>query len=283
MSYPLPTIAASMLTFTGMGFSSSLDKLDRLIQNGSTNPVMLMAMINGDPLLTAQIIGQANSTSSQEFLRLAPAITHLGMGSVHGIIRSTKPIPSSLRSPLATCWALANNCAHMTGLILRQCHPRITASVDAATAFNAGLLHDLGSIVGLISYHSEYQAAAELLTNSSHSFDRLLRDQIGADPATMGTLLATYWRLPDPLISAIRFHHAPLRATGYEDVVAVVHLARCLVRALGFTAGADRYLERVDEAIFDHLGLPFSAIELILTQFYEQMNEQEMFEVGMMA
>ena len=65
--------------------------------------------------------------------------------------------------------------------------------------------------------------------------------------------------------------------------MAIVHLSRCLVRALGFTAGADRYIEPLDEAIFDYLGLPFSAIESILTQFYDQMNDLEMYEVGMMA
>jgi len=275
MSFPLPTIAASMLTFTGMGFPSSLDKTDRLIQAGSTNPVMLTALINGDPLLTAQILGQANSTSPQEIIRLGPAITYLGMGSVHGIVRSTKPIPSALRAQLATCWALASNCAHMTELVLGKCHKKVTERLDATTLYNAGLLHDLGNIVALISYPEEYQAAGKLSSQTSPAFDRLLRDHIGADPVTLGT--------PSPFISAIRFHQTPLRAEGFQDLVAIVHLSRCLVRALGFTAGADRYLEHLDEAIFDYLGLPFSAIELILAQFYDQMNDLEMYEVGMMA
>ncbi len=283
MSFPLPTIAASILTFTGMGFPSSLDKIDRLIRNNATNPMMLTALINGDPLLTAQILGQANSTSPQEIIRLGPAITYLGMGSVHGIIRSTKPIPSALRAQLATCWTLSSNCAHMTGIVLRQCHKKVTERLDATTVFNAGLLHDLGHIMALIAYPEEYQTAGKSMSQTSPSFDRLLREHIGADPITLGTLLATYWRLPSPITNAIRFQQSPLRAEGFQDLVAIVHLSRCLVRALGFTAGADRYLENIDQAIFEYLGLPFSAIELILTQFYEQMNDLEMYEVGMMA
>jgi HD-like signal output (HDOD) protein len=281
MNLPLPTLAASVLTFTGMGFPSSLNKIDRLIQNGTANPVMLTALINGDPLLTAQILGQANSTNPLEITRLAPAITYLGMGSVHGLIRSTKPIPSHLRASAATCWTLASNCAHMTNIVLRKCQAKAVKQLDPAAVFNAGLLHDLGHLMTLLNFNNEYQLAAQTSTPTSAPFDRLLRNHIGADPATLGTLLATYWRLPHNIINTIRFHQTPLQAEGFQDLVSIVHVSRCLVRALGFTAGADRYLERLDEAIFEHLDLPFSAIESILTEFYEQMNDLEMYEVGM--
>lgn len=282
MSLPLPTIAARMLTVACMGFASSRDKIDRLITEGSAPLTVLVALISADPLLSAQVLGQANSTSRAEITQLTNAITHLGVGSVHGLVKASLPIPEGLRRDLAGCWSLANACANMTRVLAEYCAPTLAAKSDEETLHTAGLLHDVGTIVAMMHFGEEYARAINRLGEPGSHINRLVREEIGADQIALGTLLASYWRLPPLITTCIRYHQQPLRADGFQETVALVHVARCLVRACGFVAGADRFLEPLDEEAMALLKLRISDLERILERFYDQMEELELYE-GVLA
>jgi HD-like signal output (HDOD) protein len=282
MSLPLPTIAARMLTVSCMGFPSSLDKIDRLIIEGSAPLSVLVALIGADPLLTAQVLGQANSSSGGELTQLTNAMAHLGLGSVHGLVKGSLPIPEAMRRDMAGCWSLANACANMTRILADYCTPTLVAKIDDETLHAAGLLHDLGTIVALVHFNAEYQRAVERIDERGANLNRLLREELGADQVALGTLLATYWRLPPLITACIRYHQRPLQADGFQETVALVHVARCLVRACGFVAGADRFLDPLDEEAMQLLKLRISDLERILDRFYDQMEELELYE-GVLA
>ncbi|HEX3135723.1 MAG TPA: HDOD domain-containing protein [Planctomycetota bacterium] len=282
MSLPLPTIAARMLTVSCLGFPSSLDKIDRLIVEGSAPISVLVALISADPLLTAQVLGQANSSSGAELTQLTNAMTHLGLGSVHGLVKGSLPIPDTLRRDLAGCWSLANACANMTRILADYCTPTLGAKADEETLHAAGLLHDLGTIVALMHFNDEYQRAVARLDERGAHLNRLLREELGADQVALGTLLATYWRLPPLITACIRYHQRPLQADGFQETVALVHVARGLVRACGFVAGPDRFLDPLDEEAMLLLKLRISDLERILDRFYDQMEELELYE-GVLA
>lgn len=282
MSLPLPTIAARMLMVSCMGFASSRDKIDRLITEGSAPLSVLVALISADPLLSAQVLGQANSTSHAEITQLTDAMTHLGLGSVHGLVKASLPIPDGLRRDLAGCWSLANACANMTRVLADYCAPTLAAKSEEETLHAAGLLHDLGTIVAMTHFGEEYARAVNRLGEHGSHINRLVREEIGADQIALGTLLASYWRLPPLITACIRYHQQPLRADGFQETVALVHVARCLVRACGFVAGADRFLEPLDEEAMSLLKLRISDLERILEQFYDQMEELELYE-GVLA
>ncbi len=278
MSLPLPTIAARMLTVSCLGFPSSRDKIDRLVEEGSAPLSVLVALISADPMLTAQVLGQANSTSTSDITQLTNAMSHLGLGSVHGLVRDSLPIPDGLRRDLAGCWSLANACANMTRVLADYCTPTLAAKSDEETLHAAGLLHDLGTIVAMAHFSEEYARAVARLDGERTSINRLLREELGADQVALGTLLASYWRLPPLITACIRYHQQPLRADGFQETVALVHVSRCLVRACGFVAGADRFLEPLDEEAMALLKLRISDLERILDRFYDQMEELELYE-----
>jgi HD-like signal output (HDOD) protein len=278
MTHPLPTIAARLLTVSCMGFPSSLDKIDRLLTEGSAPRSVLVGLISADPLLSAQVLGQANSSAHTDITQLTAAMSHLGLSSVHGLVRSSLPIPPTLRRDLAGCWSLANACANMTRVLADYCTPTLAAKADAETLHLAGLLHDLGTIVALVHFPEDHARAAARLDERGSSLARLLREELGADQVTLGTLLATYWRLPPLLTACIRYHQRPLQADGYQETVALVHVSRCLVRACGFIAGADRFVEPLDDNALTLLRLHASDLERILENFYDQMAELELYE-----
>jgi HD-like signal output (HDOD) protein len=280
MPLSLPSIIGRLMTVTSMGFPSTLQKIDLLLNDTSVNQTMLMALINSDPLLTAQIIGQANSVSPNDITHLPTAINFLGMGCAHGMIRSTPAIPDAQRKVMASCWTMAGHCAIMSDIILRYSSAAIRAQLDAATLSNAALLHDLGTLTTIAYFPEEYRLAASQLTAHGPAFDQLMRQHLGADPTAIGALIATHWRLPQAFVVAMRYHQQPQKADHLRELVAIVHLARFLVRALGYTAGADIYLERLDETVFSQLEVPYAQVETILNEFYDRVQELEMFEAG---
>ena len=283
MTLPLPTIAARMMTVACFGFPSNRDKIDRLVSEGTAPLSVLVALIGTDPLLSAQVLGQANSASSAELTQLTTAMAHLGLGSVHGLVKASVPVPDHLRRDLAGCWSLANACANMTRVLADYCTPTLAAKSDEETLHLAGLLHDLGTIVAMTHFGDDYaRAVARLDGPGNQNINRLLREELGADQVALGTLLATYWRLPPLITACIRYHQQPLRADGFQETVALVHVARCLVRACGFVAGADRFLDPLDEPALALLKLRISDLERILERFYDQMEELELYE-GVLA
>jgi HD-like signal output (HDOD) protein len=282
MSLPLPTIAARMMTVPCLGFPSSRDKLDRLVSEGTAPLTVLVALIGTDPLLSAQVLGQANSSSAGDITQLTAAIAHLGLGSVHGLVKAVQPVPDALRRDLAGCWSLANACANMTRVLADYCTPTLAAKSDEETLHLAGLLHDLGTIVAMTHFPEAYARAAARLDENGTHLNRLLREELGADQIALGTLLATYWRLPPLITACIRYHQRPLQADGFQETVALVHVSRCLVRACGFVSGPDRFLDPIDEPAMALLKLRISDLERILERFYDQMEELELYE-GVLA
>jgi HD-like signal output (HDOD) protein len=278
MSMPLPSIAARLLTVSCMGFTSSLDKLARLVAEGSAPMSVLVSLIGADPMLTAQVLGQANSTSTADISQLSAAMSHLGLGSVHGLVRTSMPIPAALRKNLASCWSLANSCATMTRVLANYCGPTLSAKSDSETLHAAGLLHDLGTIVAQIHFPNEYAKAICRLDERSADLSRLLREELGTDQAALGTLLASYWRLPPQITACIRYHQSPMETDNFHETVALVHVARGLVRACGFVAGADRFLDPMDEGAMALLKIRSGDMERILELFYDQMEELELYE-----
>ncbi len=100
---------------------------------------------------------------------------------------------------------------------------------DADTAATAGLLHDCGMLILASRLPREFAAAQALAREQD--LDAAVAEQkaIGTDHAALGAALLALWGLPDQLVEAVLFHHAPPPAT--MGPLAAVHLAQCAVAA----------------------------------------------------
>jgi HD-like signal output (HDOD) protein len=281
MNLPLATIAARVVGMSCVGFPRSLDKIDRLISEGDAPLGVVAAVIATDPLLTAQLLGTANATSPKEITQLSEALTYLGLGAVHGLVRGSGHIPEGRRKELAGCWALANATGTMVRVLAAHCGGSLALRLDNETLHVAGLLHDLGTVVAMLHFDGQLTRASARLDAGDGPLPRLLRQELGADTQALGTLLATTWRLPALLVAPLRHHRHPLRAEDFQELSCLVHVARTLVRACGFIAGRDRFLEAIDEDALKLLKLTMTDITVVLDRFYEEMEELELYEVAL--
>lgn len=108
----------------------------------------------------------------------------------------------------------------------------------ADAAFVAGMLHDVGRLVG-----AERRG--------------LGRDDVEVHHAHLGAYLLGIWGLPFPVIEAVALHHPPLTVPlqGYDTLVAV-HVASALVEErLGAHAGLSDGAAGLDRTVIAALGL----------------------------
>jgi HD-like signal output (HDOD) protein len=278
MTIPLATIAARMVSVTGASFPRSLDKIDRLINQATVPTHVVLAVLGTDPMLSAQVLAEANATSASEITQLSAAILHIGLGSVHGLVRAASPVPTEHRRALSACWNQANACANMTRLIAAACAPRLQAHYDDETLQIAGLLHDIGTIVAILQFPDEYRRACDRLERQATPLPILLKEELGAETAQLGALLAQTWRLPAIFVACIRYHAQPLATESFREITSLVHVARILVRACGFHNERDRFLESLDEEVLKKLDLHLSDFERLVEQFLNEMEENELYE-----
>ncbi len=135
---------------------------------------------------------------------------------------------------------------------------QISASVSAADAFLAGLVHDVGKVALATCWPKSYARIVERVQREHTCVCDLEEELFGLDHTVAGKRLAARWRLPRSLVDCVWLHHqgadsVPSSLTN-APLLRVVQLADEVVRRerigfSGYQAVADT------EALADRLGL----------------------------
>jgi putative nucleotidyltransferase with HDIG domain len=187
--------------------------------------------------LTAKILKLVNSAFfglPQQISSPAKAVSLLGMDIIQALVLTSGTFHKfkKLNIPgfsLETMWQHAMAVASFSKIIAQR------AGLDhkvIETAFMAGLLHDLGTL--LLAAHLP-EAFAQILKmkqeRSCSTIDAELA-VIGTSHAAIGAYLLGLWGLPDAIIDAAAFHHAPAQRDfkGLSPLV-IAHVADGLAHA----------------------------------------------------
>lgn len=283
---PRPTLKAALTTCIPFSFERSIAKVDSMAGDASCTPTLLAAIIASDPLLSAAVIGRARAAaprSRDTIITLTNAISLLGMSMVQGVVRAVLPIDADWRRTMAAHWALANATATMLRIVVGLCRDPDLKATDEGTLHLCGLLHDLGAIIGQRHFSQRYMDAVQTVAhNRSKTLDQALKESYGLDTTAIGTLVARTWRLPEIMVTCIRYSARPEAATDHRALACAVHVSRTLVRACGFTVPGDPYVTELSEIAMDELGLRYGEIETAIRLFHEDMDELEVYE-GVLA
>jgi len=105
-------------------------------------------------------------------------------------------------------------------------------------AFIAGLLHDLGRLLIAISAADEYTEIMALYAAHDRTLCDCEREVLGLDHAEISALALSVWNLPEPIQTAVRYHHRPDEdptpsETGLTEISRVVFAVDSYVNCLG--------------------------------------------------
>lgn len=207
-------------------------------------------IVSQDPGMTAQVLRLVNSAYfglRREISSPADAVSYLGLGTVTSLVLCShifKQVDSHVASWLGldSIWRHAMN----TGRLARDIVERRggdTRTRDDALA--AGLLHSAGRLILAVNFPEAYESAVILSQGGTMTLCDAERTLMNVTHAEVGAYLLGIWGLPNAIIEAVAYHHAPSECVHRRfSTLTAVHAACALDREAcggkGEAAGADR-------------------------------------------
>ena len=210
---------------------SSMDQDD-------TDVHVLAQKIELDQGLAAKTLRIANSSfygMQSKVTSIPQAVSVLGFHSIRTVVTacaltgSFAPVSGGFDFQAFWRHSLA------TAIAARLLAPHLR--VNPETAFTAGLLHDLGTLVLVTRFPAEHALVRSYRQAHDCQMAEAELAVIGIDHAQVGSALAAYWKFPEAIQQAVADHHAidRLEAGGLP---LGVHMANAVALALDL-AGVD--------------------------------------------
>jgi len=198
----------------------------------------IVDLVSCDESISAQCLRVANSAlyfRSREVRSVHGAIVVLGVRQIREILLSCSllnllPKQSWVIDPLLF-WEHSLGC----GLVSRFC-ARKARFREPERAYLAGLLHDLGELVNMMSFQEEFRAAAQLARSEQIPLHQAERSALGFTHCDTGKILAEHWRLPEDIAEVVEHHHDVQQAKIHPVLVALISLSDqlCHAHELGY-------------------------------------------------
>jgi len=160
------------------------------------------------------------------------------------------------------------------------CASKIIANMKnsglANDVFTAGLIHDAGKLIlgpYILEWKEEFQ---QFMADGRKTFLNAEREILGFDHSQIAAEVCKNWLIPQPLATAIEYHHYPSRSQGSE-LAYIVHVADAIAMMTGLGLGADGLNYQMDDKAVEFLGLQRRDISNIMVEilaFVEKTSEE---------
>lgn len=204
-----------------------------------------------DTALAARILKIVNSPYYNFPSRvdtISRAVTILGTNDLFALATAVSAaqvfanIPSALVKPEhfwrhSVCTGLASRA------LARRC-----GVLHDERLYVAGLLHDVGSLILYRKFPNKVSAVLMASAGDEEVLCRVEQEMFGFDHAEIGGALLELWKLPASLLSAVRYHHEPERATDSRLEAAVVHIGNVAANRIGRSTFMDTEIASDSEA-----------------------------------
>jgi putative nucleotidyltransferase with HDIG domain len=203
----------------------------------------VIQMLSYDQVMTARILRFANSAyvgSPTPPKTVNEAINRIGLNALREMvcISAVSGLMVPDRCPdfeLRVFWRHSVAAACCASSLAR------TVGANAAHAFTAGLLHDVGRMVLACAFPAEYSRTLRYQADQACTVVEAEHATIGIDHVQTGLELSRRWQLADDLQEAIAHHHAAtvLEAPMPTSLPPIVYLANLIGHAVDLSDGED--------------------------------------------
>lgn len=251
-------------------------KIIQIVENPKSTARDLHDVIKNDPALAARILKVVNSAFyglPGQVSSMDRAIVLLGLSAVKNI---------SIAASMTHLFNSGNQIDGFSGSEVWRHSIAVAVASRMLTAaqgrpaveesFLSGLVHDLGLLVERQMFAKQLVALMAQVKTGPANWCELENELIGADHQAFGMALATKWRFPAHLCTAIGYHHKPMSVGQVNrELPVLVHVADVLAAraGLGFcaTAAGDTY----DDAMLAEIHLNQGDVDNVAAKLAEQV------------
>jgi len=249
-----------------------------LIRDPNSNMASVSAVLEKDHILTSLILRMANSVYydlTYPVSTVQQAAVILGQSTIQSIILAASVAPYLERPIPGYGLDRGEMWRHSIGIAAGA---RIIAEPFgrelAETAYHAGLLCDIGKLAFEFLLRKEN---LKLANWKSMSFEDLESKYFGINHADLGAEIAKRWRMADPIIAAIHFHHDPHLAGEHSIIASCVHIADAAMMLMGIGIGYDGLQYKLDDYAIQLLKFDIGKMDDLIIRISEYVNEAALF------
>jgi putative nucleotidyltransferase with HDIG domain len=217
-------------------------------------------IIAQDMGMTAKVLQLVNSSffgMSGHVSSAKEAVVLLGIDVVKTLVLSIE-VFSRARTALSVISVdeIHDHCIR-TGVIAKDiaCLEKMSGEYRD-NAMIASMLHDLGKLLLAEHFSESYKEVMEMVRQSHMPVFKAERAVFGVTHAEVGAYLLGLWGLPESIINAIAFHHAPGEyVSGKFALCGLVHVAELMEHHERYQPGNWGTLNGIDNDYMDALGL----------------------------
>lgn len=210
----------------------SIPKLVRELLQALDDPNVdagkIAAKLQLDQALTAKVLRLANSSfygGTRKVSTVSDAVVLLGVDALRTMV-AAGGVMSAFKAPegfdLRAFWRKSFMVAGLCRWLVRRGKLR---SLNAETAFTAGLLHDVGNLL-MHTLDGERMREVEAAIAAGAPRGDTEQMILGYTSVEIGGALARHWHFPDALCEAVVNQAAPMAARLPNEYAGLVHVAR---------------------------------------------------------
>jgi putative nucleotidyltransferase with HDIG domain len=234
---------------------SLLSALERLLDSPNPSAAEASDLMSQDMGMTAKVLQLVNCAFLGAPMRIVSArqaVSMIGVENLKTLVQTTglfSEFTGTLPEQLPNLWDHSLATAQFAKTIAQ------VEKADGYTiesAFTAGLLHDIGSLILASTCEERLTLAAEISSTSGNLAGT--PDKIHAQ---VGAYLLGLWGLPEEIVEAVAWHHEPSHAnpTRFSPLIAV-HVADHYARRKQLDQPGRKY-EPLNEMLISNLGLQY--------------------------
>lgn len=249
-------------------------QLMALLQQQDVNLEPIAETLSLDQALAAKVLQLANSPfygMSGRITSIRDGINILGMRPLSTLVLAAVLTVQFERLHgkalhLDEFWSHSIACAVATRALAAE------QGLDEASAFAAGLLHDVGQLVLDSLYPVEMARALQWSVEQDVTSLEAEQSLLGVSHAEVGAWLAQHWRFAPEVVEAIARHHQP-GDSAQLSLTDLVHVANAVVHALDLAGVAHESVPPLHPGAWGRLSLSNQRMPELLARIEEEFEQ----------
>ena len=209
-----------------------------------------------DQALTVKTLRLANSSfygMQHKISSIHEAIHILGFNSVRMLI-ATSAITASFTATKINHFSFTAFWQHSIGTAICAQELGKLSNCNPEFAFIAGLIHDIGKLVLVTHYPTQYERVLEY--QRQHHCETKMAEQelLGVNHSEIGALVLQHWKFPDQMQTAVSEQYGDVDKS-ISHLSGIVHLANIFSLALDFSNDEHTIIPPISPTVWQQMKL----------------------------